>query len=286
MDSNPENRSPLIRYGAAAACVTVALLLRLALNRLIGHRNPFATCFLAVLIVARFWGLGPGLFVAVAGGVGSSWLTMPAGRPFAASLDGVGLGVYFFACCFAIWMIELLHRAHRAAETNARLADQRLSELRGQSDERNRQQKVSALLTAIVESSDDAIISKNLDGTIQSWNGGAQQIFGYTADEAIGKAITILTPPERIQEEAEIIERIRHGGGLKHFETVRRRKDGKQIHVSLTISPILDAAGTIVGASQIARDITEQQELESQLRQTQKLESLGVLAGGPGARFQ
>ena len=113
-------------------------------------------------------------------------------------------------------------------------------------------------LSAIVESSDDAIISKNLDGIMLSWNKGAQRIFGYTADEAIGQKVTILIPSERADEESRILRRIGKGERIEHYQTVRHRKDGSQVDISLTISPIRDAGGRVIGASKIARDISAQ----------------------------
>jgi PAS domain S-box-containing protein len=112
-------------------------------------------------------------------------------------------------------------------------------------------------LAAIVESSEDAIISKDLNGVILSWNRGAERIFGYQADEVIGKSIAILIPSDRQDEEAEILNRIRQGQRMEHYETVRQRKDGARVDVSLTISPLRDKTGLIIGASKIARDITE-----------------------------
>ena len=116
-------------------------------------------------------------------------------------------------------------------------------------------------LAAIVESSDDAIIGKNLDGIMTSWNSGAQRIFGYSSNEAIGKPITILIPQNLWAEEIEILERLRSGNRIDHFETTRVRKDGVTIAISLTISPIRDASGAITGVSKIARDITEHKQL-------------------------
>jgi len=117
-------------------------------------------------------------------------------------------------------------------------------------------------LASIVESSDDAIVSKNLDGIIASWNKGAERIFGYTAEEVIGKSITILIPADRQDEEPTILERIRCGERIDHFETVRRRKDGSLIDISLTVSPVRNLQNEIVGASKIARDITERKRAE------------------------
>jgi len=131
------------------------------------------------------------------------------------------------------------------------------------------QGEVARKLAAIVDSSDDAIVSKSLDGTIRSWNGAAERMFGYTADEAIGSAITLLFPADRLDEEERIMARIRTGERVEHFDTVRLRKDGSAIPVSLTISPVKDAQGQIVGASKIARDITERIEADTSLRRTE-----------------
>jgi len=114
-------------------------------------------------------------------------------------------------------------------------------------------------LAAIVDSSDDAIIGKTLDGTITSWNKGAEQIYGYTADEVVGKPIAILVPRDRPDELPVIFERLRRGERIEHYKTVRVRKNGQRVSISVTISPVRDAQGTIVGASAIARDISEQE---------------------------
>jgi PAS domain S-box-containing protein len=144
--------------------------------------------------------------------------------------------------------------------------------------ERKQAEVAMARLAAIVESSDDAIIGKNISGIIQSWNRGAERIFGYTAQEVIGKSITLLIPPDRVDEEPEILRRIRRGEHIDHYESVRRRKDGRLLDVSLTISPISNARGQIVGASKIARDITGHKEREAALMQSEKLIAIGRLA--------
>jgi PAS domain S-box-containing protein len=120
-------------------------------------------------------------------------------------------------------------------------------------------------LASIVQSSDDAIVSKNLDGIIRSWNKGAERVFGYTAEEAVGQPITIVIPQDRQDEERTILTRIRRGERIEHVETVRQRKHGSLIAVSLTISPVKNAEGKIVGASKIARDITEQKRTGDQI---------------------
>jgi len=134
---------------------------------------------------------------------------------------------------------------------------------------RKRVELTSNRLAAIVESTDDAIISKNLDGIIETWNAGAERIFGYTAHEVIGKPVTILMPSNRVNEEPDILARLRRGERVDHYETVRQRKDGSLIDVSLTISPIVDGNGKVVAASKIARDISQGKREEARLRESE-----------------
>ena len=128
-----------------------------------------------------------------------------------------------------------------------------------------KRQSVTSLLAAIVSSSDDAIISNNLDGTITSWNAGAERLFGYTADEATGQLITLIIPEDRRKEEVDILEQVKRGQPVDHFETVRQRKNGTLLELSLTISPLKDAEGRIVGASTVAHDITQRKQIEQAL---------------------
>jgi PAS domain S-box-containing protein len=132
---------------------------------------------------------------------------------------------------------------------------------------RKQAEEVRAQLAAIIETSDDAIIGKNLDGIITSWNRGAEKLFGYSASEAIGQSMLMLFPPDLVGEETGFLGRIRHGEEIDHFDTVRVTKSGKRIDVSVTLSPILDQAGQIIGASKIARDITERKRAEQEIRQ-------------------
>ena len=143
--------------------------------------------------------------------------------------------------------------------------------------ERTQAEEVHARMAAIVESSDDAIIGKTLDGIITSWNAGAQRLFGFEAEEAVGRSILLIIPPDRAHEEDHILERMRRGERVSHFETVRRRRDGTTVDVSLSISPIMDAHGRVVGASKIARDITERKRAERRIRHLNRV--YAVLSG-------
>jgi len=131
-------------------------------------------------------------------------------------------------------------------------------------------EEITGLLAAIVASSDDAIISKNLDGIITSWNKSAERIFGYTPEEAIGQNVTLIIPLERYAEESDILNRLRRGERVDHFHTVRRRKDGSLLDVSLTISPVRDSSGRVIGASKVARDITAQKQAERALQESEQ----------------
>ena len=140
-------------------------------------------------------------------------------------------------------------------------------------------------MAAIVDSSDDAIISKTLDGIITSWNRGAEDIFGYTANEAIGQHISLIIPEERLDEEQDVLSRLRRGEKIDHFDTERRTKDGRRLNISLTVSPVRDADGRIIGASKVARDITDRKEAEEVLRLSkQQAEEASSSRGVPGHR--
>ncbi len=163
-------------------------------------------------------------------------------------------------------------------------------ELRRVSEEMHRQTverlgEYRARLAAIIDSSEDAILAKTLDGTITAWNKGAERIYGYAPEEIIGKSISTLVPADRPGEIPEIMRKIGRGESIEHYESVRVTKDGRHLNVSIAVSPLRDASGEIVGASAIARDITEQRKAEEQLRQSQKMEAVGRLAGGVAHDF-
>jgi PAS domain S-box-containing protein len=149
---------------------------------------------------------------------------------------------------------------------------------------RQHAEQAAQRLVAVVESSHDAIVSKDLNGMITTWNHGAERLFGYGAGEVIGQPITIIIPPDRLYEEAVILARIRRGERVDHFETIRRRKDGSLVDISLTISPVRDSRGRIVGASKIARDITDRKEAETKLKDSES-QLQDLLAGIPAAIY-
>jgi PAS domain S-box-containing protein len=151
--------------------------------------------------------------------------------------------------------------------------------------ERNLADEAAQRLAAIVEFSDDAILAKDLNGTIVSWNMGAQRLFGYTPEEAIGQPVQMLIPPDRQDEEPKILSRIRRGNRIDHYETIRRRKDGSLVDISLSVSPIRSRDGRIIGASKIARDISERRLIEQQQRlllreMNHRVKNLFTLASG------
>jgi PAS domain S-box-containing protein len=177
------------------------------------------------------------------------------------------------------WQLSALADQAAIALRNARLYEMELEEaFRAREVTENELRR----LAAIVESSDDAIISKDLNAIINSWNKGATRLFGYEAEEVIGQPITILIPPDRQDEETQILARIRRGERIEHFETVRRHKSGRLIDISLTISPIKNASGQVVGASKIARDISESKKAQEQLQRALEFDETVMLSMGEG----
>ncbi len=256
------------------------MLLRHVLDPLLGDHYPFLLQFFAMLAAARFLGFGPGCTALSAALSPSLYVFLRHAQPEPPIARFVGLSGAVLFCLFLIWLLDRQGCMRAEVMRSARLAAERLEQLSVEVAHHERDQEFAAQLRDIVESSDDAIISKDMDGIIQSWNHGAERLFGYSNGETLGQPISLVVPEDRRHEEAGILARIAGGLPVKHFETVRQHKDGRLIHVSLTISPVRDNNGRIVGASHIARDITERIQFEEQLRQGQKLESLGVLAGG------
>lgn len=231
-------------YALAAVCVGLALVLRLVLEPLWRDRLPYVSFFLAVLVVAQFAeDAGPSVFAALAGFLLGDWFFVSPRHSLLMSdpRDRVN-AVFYIVICFSVVLFSL--RARRAL-ARERAAGTALGEL-----------------AAIVESSEEAIIGKALDGKIASWNDGARKLYGYTEAEAVGHPIAMLVPPESAQELAPLMERVKRGEHISHFETTRRRKDGELAEVSLSMSPIRNSDGQIVGISTIAHDIAERKQAE------------------------
>jgi PAS domain S-box-containing protein len=241
-----------VGYVQAIAVLAAAVLLRYAIGPFLGHTLPFVTAFGAVAAAVWLGGQGPAIVVALLGYVACASLFVETHSVLGLGEIGtvVGLLAYLLNCGLIIG----LGQAARAAR------------LRAEHDKAG-QLLTARLLSSIVESSDDAIVSKSLDGTIQSWNAGAQRLFGYSAEQAIGRHISLVIPPDRLAEEDHIVASLRAGRRIEHFETERLAADGRRLLVSLTISPIKDASGVVVGASKIVRDVTRQREAEQRERQ-------------------
>jgi PAS domain S-box-containing protein len=185
------------------------------------------------------------------------------------------VGSWILAFLVMIREIGISSRARSQLNSPNAELEQRVKErtasLQSEIADRRRTQEKAERLSAVVESSDDAIIiiSKTLQGTITNWNRGAERVFGYSSVEAVGQPMSMILPPERAEEESDILERVSRGESVHHFDTVRVRKDGKKIDVSVTISPVIDSSGTIVGASKIARDVTASKRTEAALRESE-----------------
>jgi len=237
-------------YALSMIALAAAVFLRWLLDPWMGDALPLVTLFGAVAVAAWLGGYRPAVLVSLLGYVACEYLFIsPRGSLSLGHLGGfglanaIGLVAYLFTCAIIIGFGDAARRV-QADHTSQLMA--------------------ARLLAAIVESSDDAIVSKSLDGIIQSWNAGAERLFGYTAEQAIGRHISLVIPPERIAEEDDIVASLKAGRRIDHFETERVRSDGRRVQVSLTISPIRDASGTVVGASKIARDVTERQRIEAE----------------------
>jgi PAS domain S-box-containing protein len=238
---------PLARYGGALLAVALATLAYMGLHPLLGAQRAFSPFFLAALITAWYAGLGPALLALVLGFFAAVYWFVPAEHAGAslARIDPVGRALYLLVGTISIFLSESLRAARQRADLHAAASSQ---------------------LAAIVSSSEDAITGKTLEGIITSWNPGAERLYGYTAPELLGHPISLLVPPDHPDELPQILARIRRGEHVQEYETVRVRKDGTRLNVSLTVSPTRDAAGHITGAATIARDITERRRLFETLR--------------------
>jgi PAS domain S-box-containing protein len=236
-----ENR--LVVWGAILGAVLLATLARWAISGLVDDRNPFTTYYPAVVVATLLGGFWLGTLTAILSALVAWWMFMPPA--FGAGLDEsqiTAVVIFILVCLLLVAVVTALKAA----------VDLLLVEI----EQRRKAHLAVGQLGSLVESSEDAIITKDLNGIITSWNKGAERIFGYTADEMIGKPVSLLIPADRPDEEPSILQRLRRGERIEHYETVRRRKSGELIDISLSVSPLADDTGKIVGASKIARDIT------------------------------
>jgi PAS domain S-box-containing protein len=264
-------------YALAFLCAGVATALRLAIDPYVVGVQ-YITFFPAVIITTLISGFRAGVFCIVLGAAAANFFLIAPRFSFYIEHPGEVVAILLFVLAslmMVIFVTGMRFAIERYRDLTRKLDDHGIA-LHERPDDVPRLQKIvreadvdvlfeRMWLASIVEFSDDAIISKNLDSIMASWNKGAEQLFGYLPEEAIGKSVTILIPPDRQDEEAMIIERIRGGARVDHYETVRQRKDGSLIDVSLTISPIRGAEGKVVGASKIARDITDRKRSDAQI---------------------
>jgi PAS domain S-box-containing protein len=237
-------RTPTTRYGVAILCILLATAARVALNPLVGDAFPFITYFGAVTAAAWLGGLGPGLLAVLLGAGAAFYFFMPPldSTPDGGLAEAVGLVVFAIISPGIVGLCEMMRRERRRA----------------------------GVLAAIVASSDDAIISKTLDGTITSWNAGAERLYGYSAAEVIGRNISLLIPEAVADDLTTILDCVRRGEYVEAYESTRRRKDGSEVAVSLKVSPIRDDEERVVGASIIARDVTARRRAEESLRASEE----------------
>jgi PAS domain S-box-containing protein len=236
-------RNPVTVYGTAIGAVLIATLIRWALGAYVHDRIPFTTYYPAIVIATLLGGFWLGSVASVLSAFLAWRLFMPP--TFGFSLDGAqttSLLAFLLVCVLLVGAVATLTSA---------------VDLLVEIDSRHKTQLGLQQLATVAETSEDAIITKDMNGIITSWNKAAERIFGYSADEVIGKPVSVLIPPDRPDEEPTILERLRKGQRIEHYETVRQRKDGTLMDISLSVSPLADATGRIVGASKIARDITE-----------------------------
>lgn len=226
-------------YLLALSVTGVTLAMRFALASWFGDRPVLLLFVLPIFVSTYVGGLGPGLLATAVAALGASYWLIPPLHSLAmvSSVDTWD------------WLILIV----------AGTLISSLTDLTG----RRRAEEASALLAALVESSTDAVVSKDLSGNVTSWNAAAQKLFGYTASEMMGRSVLRLIPPDAQAEEEQILDRIRRGDRVEHFETTRVRKDGSSVQVSVTVSPIRDASGRIIGASKVARDITDRRAAEA-----------------------
>jgi PAS domain S-box-containing protein len=249
----------LVRYAVAVAATAIAVGLRAVMAPLWGQNLPLITFYPAIMVSAWFGGFWPGLLTTALSAAAAVYFWMPAMLGPHTGLLGEAAGLVVFIAV-GLLISNLTGALHR---TRAQLTD-KMRELQEQAATRGQEDEAIARLAAIVQSSEDAIISKTLEGKITSWNLAATRMFGYSSEEVIGRSIAVIIPKERLREEDMVLAMVRRDEPIQHFQTIRRHKNGASIPVSLTVSPIRNAAGEIIGASTIARDVSARIRIEEE----------------------
>jgi PAS domain S-box-containing protein len=252
--------SSLARYGIAIGAIAAAIALRLALTPWLGTTFPLATVFTAIAFVVWIAGWGPALFTTIGGWIAIAMVFRGGFGYF----GGLTVNELIGFLTYLIATVPIIVLGDRMRAANRELAKEH-EELSSTNLQLETKVEAQSLLAAIVASSSDAIISKTLDGVITSWNKGAERLFGWTAEEAIGQSIQLIVPPEWREQEVDILDRLRRGQRLEHVDVERVRKDGARVHLSVTISPVYDRHGHIIGASKTARDISDRKAWEEGL---------------------
>jgi PAS domain S-box-containing protein len=233
------------RYLVAIVYIFTAVVVRLAFQP--WFDIPFLLLITAVLAAAWYCGFGPSFVATVLAAAIGYWTVSPQRLGLSGQAPLGMLPRFVLVALILSWLLDRLHRAQR-------LSAERLVV---QIESSQRAEDAQIRLASIVESTGEAIISTTLDGTLLSWNRGAERLYGFTPAEAIGSSVSLIVPPDRMEEHVSVLARVRQGELVEPFETIRRRKDGSRIDVAVTASPIRDASGAIIGTSKIARDITE-----------------------------
>ena len=258
-----DGRHDIMGYIAAAAIMIALSVIKVFLILTLPSVYFEVPDVLAVGLIAYLYGHRPGYLATALSTFVYYYLYIPPSFTFffsgAAGADWMQVGWLFLGDCVAVIAMSSLRESRQRIVERTRQLEHEMRESR-------RAHEAQARLAAIVESSEDAIIGKTLDGIIFSWNEGARRMYGYTEDEVVGKDISILLPPDHPDEAPRILESIVRGEPVGHYETERMTKGGRRIQISLTVSPIRDAAGNIIAASTIARDITEQKQAEEEIR--------------------
>ncbi len=265
------DRPAWLRYATATLAIAIGWLARTALTPVIGPTAlPFIFFFPGVALSAWLGRWDAGVFAAALSSFLASWFFF---EPIYAlsprtTYDFVAIGAFLISCGFIVGAIELMHVARRRLDDAA--AEQRAADL------------VHARLAAIVANSGDAILTKTLEGIITSWNAGAERLFGYRAEETVGQSVTKLIPPDLQHEEPEILDRLRHGQPVERRETIRMTKDGRRLPVLLSVSPLRDREGRVVGASKLVHDMTAEVAAREAMRREKELLATTLASIGDG----